>query len=70
MFDAAHFANQTARLAVQIQIAQAVTRIMPRHAPFERRAYIIDAEHVDQERSKLVGSFRNFFRALSPDFIL
>src|ERR1041384_4220636 len=50
-FSASHLANQTARLAVQIQIAQAVTSIMPSHAPAETRAEIVDAEHVDDKGS-------------------
>src|SRR5215213_1749788 len=55
----AHVADQRAWLALQVEIAQAVTRVVPGQLSVPARANVVDLEHTDEERTQLISSICN-----------
>src|ERR1044072_4202956 len=50
---AAHVENQSSRLALQIQITQAVTRVVPSQLTISTRAHVFYSQDEHEKRAKL-----------------
>src|SRR5689334_21132383 len=63
---AAHVVKQAARLILDVQIAQPVTRVMPGQLSVPARADVFHLPHAHEKRTKLVRARRDRASAFAP----